>query len=481
MYIATMFPGLVGIGDSPKFQFVGRVLGTPHAPGYPFYVSLSWLFSYVPVGTIAYRINLMSGVFGAVSVGLLAILLQRLGAGRLASFAIALAFGFGRVFWSQSIVAEVYTLNTALFLGMLIGLEQWERKRRDRDLLLATVCYALGLAHHPTMWLTGPAVVLFVLLVDRGVLTRPALLLRIAAIVAAGLSFYALIWMRTTQDAIFLEARARDIADIFSLLRGKQFEDQLYKFTWSEIWRERVPLISSWVGAELGVAAVLCAVVGAAILARARWRLAAALGVTLVTIASFTLQHDAYDIEVFLILPMLILWVAAGVGLGRLLTVGARRFRIDPRWSSAAAVALALAIPMERALTNFEVNNQRDHRFEMDFFDELFRRLPNKTAIVDEEYVINSMVAYKILAERAGNGPNMLMIAPEEEAVRLYFEGGFTVIAFRRGSARLQELGIPTEVMDLQLPFPRHGRHVLDATYDGILTLPRRVRSIDPA
>ncbi|MEO6222321.1 MAG: hypothetical protein ABIP90_03660, partial [Vicinamibacterales bacterium] len=38
VYLITIYPGLFGMGDAAKFSFVGKVLGTPHAPGYPMYV-----------------------------------------------------------------------------------------------------------------------------------------------------------------------------------------------------------------------------------------------------------------------------------------------------------------------------------------------------------------------------------------------------------------------------------------------------------
>ena len=79
VYIATMFPGLAAIGDTPKFQFVGAVLGIPHSPGYPLYVLLSWVFSKIPIATIAFRANLMSAVFGSAAVALAAATLLELG------------------------------------------------------------------------------------------------------------------------------------------------------------------------------------------------------------------------------------------------------------------------------------------------------------------------------------------------------------------------------------------------------------------
>jgi len=60
LYVMTMAPGLIAIEDTPKFQFIGRILGTAHPPGYPFYVVVSHLFGWVPLGNLAWRINLLS-------------------------------------------------------------------------------------------------------------------------------------------------------------------------------------------------------------------------------------------------------------------------------------------------------------------------------------------------------------------------------------------------------------------------------------
>ena len=114
VYVRTMYPGLVAFGDSPKFQFVGHIWGTPHNPGYPLYVVVSHLFGLIPIGTLAFRANLMSAVFGALAAGLLVPLVRRLSGSMSAGITAAIGFAFGRVFWSQAVVAEVYTLAAAL-------------------------------------------------------------------------------------------------------------------------------------------------------------------------------------------------------------------------------------------------------------------------------------------------------------------------------------------------------------------------------
>src|SRR6185503_20312631 len=69
VYLKTLFPGLGGGGDSAKFQYVGSVLGTPHPPGYPLYVLVSFCFAQIPFGTLAWRINAMSAFFATVTAG----------------------------------------------------------------------------------------------------------------------------------------------------------------------------------------------------------------------------------------------------------------------------------------------------------------------------------------------------------------------------------------------------------------------------
>jgi hypothetical protein len=60
VYLNTLAPGLVGLGDSPKFQFIGWVGGIPHSTGYPLYILISKAFVHLmPTENVAYAANLM--------------------------------------------------------------------------------------------------------------------------------------------------------------------------------------------------------------------------------------------------------------------------------------------------------------------------------------------------------------------------------------------------------------------------------------
>src|SRR5919108_3423765 len=68
LYGLTCAPGVQG-GDSGEFQFVGFILGIPHPPGYPLYALVGRLWTLLlPVGEVAYRMNLLSAVLAAATL-----------------------------------------------------------------------------------------------------------------------------------------------------------------------------------------------------------------------------------------------------------------------------------------------------------------------------------------------------------------------------------------------------------------------------
>jgi hypothetical protein len=94
LYWRTLLHGVGFWGDSAKFQFVGKVLGTPHAPGYPLYVMLNYLFvTLVPWGSLATRANLLSAVFTLLTILIFFEILLLLKLRPYAAFITALAFG----------------------------------------------------------------------------------------------------------------------------------------------------------------------------------------------------------------------------------------------------------------------------------------------------------------------------------------------------------------------------------------------------
>ncbi|MFN8500735.1 protein O-mannosyl-transferase family [Kouleothrix sp.] len=158
LYAATLLPG-IGSGDTAEFQRVLPTLDVAHPTGYPLYTLLGWLWSQLPLGSVAWRVSLFSAAAAALAVGVLFLVARAIGQARGAAAAAALALGMSRTFWSQATVAEVYALALLLLALLLLALLRW----RDGCWRLwpAGLLLGLGLAHHRTIILVIPGAMLF--------------------------------------------------------------------------------------------------------------------------------------------------------------------------------------------------------------------------------------------------------------------------------------------------------------------------------
>ena len=191
VYLLTLAPTVTG-EDSGELAAAAYLGGVAHPPGYPLWCLLGKFFTLLPIGDIAYRTNLVSAVFGALTVAGVYLVARTWAAGRVAAWTGALALAFSQRFWSQAVITEVYTLNTCLFVGILLCLLQWLRDERWRWFYLAAVLFGLSLANHYMLALLLSPGFLFFLWPKRRLLRQnlPKLVLS-AALVIPGVLIYA--------------------------------------------------------------------------------------------------------------------------------------------------------------------------------------------------------------------------------------------------------------------------------------------------
>jgi len=122
IYLPDLSP-YVGRADTFEFQVVAPQLGIAHPSGYPLYILIGKLFSILPVGSPAWRVNLSSAVFAALAAGMLFLTLCEITTQhRVISTFAALTLAFSPTLWSRAIEAEVYALNTFLVtLGLWLA------------------------------------------------------------------------------------------------------------------------------------------------------------------------------------------------------------------------------------------------------------------------------------------------------------------------------------------------------------------------
>ncbi len=167
-YLRTLCP-TVHWGDSGEFITAAYTLGITHPTGYPTYTMLGHLFTYLPFGSVAFRVNLMSAFFASLAVMLLFFLCLKLTRNRWISLVSSLILAFSYTFWSQAVIAEVHTLSALLVILNLLLLFHWRQgkkengKRANKWLYLFCLSYGLTLTNHMTTVILFPAFLYFIL------------------------------------------------------------------------------------------------------------------------------------------------------------------------------------------------------------------------------------------------------------------------------------------------------------------------------
>ena len=439
VYLATIYPGLTLIGDASKFAFVGKILGTPHMPGYPLYVMVSHVFSYLPFDNLAYQMNVLSSLLGAATVGVAYLVMRRLGTDRAPATACALALGFGHAFWSRALYAKTYTLHTTLVAIGMLFLLKWSQTRRLRDFYAAVAVFALSLGNHLTVIALIPALVLYPLLTDRRSILRARTIAFILSAVLVGLAQYLFILIRTRQGGpVYMEARARTLTELWSVMTASRFSHEVGAYAPATLWSERVPLVADLVFTELGVFGLVLLVTGLIVLASRRPREALLLGLGGLSVTALTANMSSEEDQGFLLAAFVLFWVTISVGVQALL--GAVR-RIDTRLTPVLALGLLVVLPAAQVAANYRVNDHHAETFETAYFRALFAGLPSETAIVHDEYPIDMILNYMFYGEQAAGGRDIRFISGNRDEVNEFQSKGFTVIAFRAGRDALEQSG----------------------------------------
>jgi hypothetical protein len=378
LYLKTLAP-TVGVHDTFEFQVLSYQLGIAHPTGYPLYILLGKLFTLVPLGNVAYRVNLSSALFAAGTVALLYSTITWLTRDRFAGLLGALSFAFTYSFWSQAVEAEVYALNSLfvaaicyLLLRTFVGVSDrlpesdantsnnaLKTARRNRNVLILTAfVYGLSLTHHRTMLLLGPAIVVYVTLNGAWRLFTPrALLASTAAFLAPLVGLHLYIPLRWAQ----INGAAMDWHQFTDLVLGTQFAAALRwdaalsdPERWSIYFRT---LLQQYPGPALLLAMagfVYLGVKGASMRGRVLWKAGSFLLLAFAAYLAFGLSYYVPDVSLFLIPSYMVIGVAIGLGVSALRRVLNRLFeaggpapsRPPTQLSAALTVTLVGVLPL---------------------------------------------------------------------------------------------------------------------------------------
>ncbi len=392
-YLRTLAPTVMWY-DRGEFAVGSYVLGIAHNTGYPLYMLLGKLFTLLPVGDVAYRVNLMSAVFAALAVAV-AFLIVRLLTRKVApALAAGATLAFISTFWSNAIWAEPHSLNVFLTGVIVYLLLLWRRRENSRYLYIASLVFGLSLGNHRLILFMLPAMALFVLFEKKttlGSLVRKPLVY-MAALMLLGFSVNLYLPLRANYDPLGDAGYAATLGGFFDTVFKGQSETQNYDFSPAGVV-SRLPMLWDFPRYEFSLPGVLLALSGLFWLARGdRTLLTLTLlpaALTALVVVTF-MVHDIYDY--FLpIYFMASIWI--GVGAHRTVewatSVTGKRtsaggLALSSKTKSALLYVAVLTVPLGLLLSNFQLLDRSKDYEAYDFALNTMSVAPRDSVVVSD-------------------------------------------------------------------------------------------------
>ncbi len=474
LYLSTAGPTLGGGFDSAEFQHVAYSLGIAHPTGYPLYLLLGKLFTtLVPIGNVAYRMNILSALLGAAAAAFFYLNAQLLTGRYVASLAATTVYVTNVGVWRQSGVASNYPLNLLLIGALVCATLLWSKGRVP--LAIPGLVLGLGLAHHRSILILLPCILLL-LIVTRTNRRSTHEWWTAAAATVFPLLFYLYLpafgngspWYSNTLPVFVSYVTGGDAGSYVrlspDLLVGAA--SALSSFLFDSFSYFGVGL------AALGVISVLPGLNRHKSILRSQPPILFLVSATILMVAfaiGFDSEQDRYFSLPFLFLT---LWLAIGAAEteilfeSRLATVPARR---AARGAFAIALALLVVVPFR---DHYQQANWSTYDREYKQADEIFTLpLPRGAVIVGDWRQLNGM---RYMQRVEGRRPDLVLVGsqfetePQMVAAENAFAQGRTIflapgVAVPGGTYRYAQLGPLLEVRDTpQMLPPASSKQALD-------------------
>ena len=412
-YLKTLCPTVYVEGTG---ELIGAThfLGTAHPTGYPLFCLFGRLFSaFLPLGEVAYRINLASACTGALAIAALSAFLRWRTSNSWAALATALAFGLSSTFWSQVVIAEVYGLSTLAIIAVLgIGIKTAEN-RDERSLILLFYLMGLGLTTHLSQVLVWPG--LFLLLAWRWPELRrfPVILGKAFAALAGGYSLVIYLPVRSGLGEGFHWGPVDSFEQLWQHLSGAIYRSSFLALPWEgallnagrwagQMVREFTPFLMIFPPWGIWVAwrrdRMSAVVAGSAVLMN--------------LVAAWNYHRDPNGLGVFFLLSILGLALFMGFALEDL---GRRLARL---FGNASGLVVAVGVVAVVLVGNYEKSDRSRNWVPYNYGVEILRGLPANAVLVtegdDASYIIDYLKRVEgmrpdvDLYNRIGRGTDLL-------------------------------------------------------------------------
>ena len=322
--------------------------GVAHPTGYPTYLLIASLFQRIPLGTLAFRTNLLSAVAAVLASVLVYATITWLPnspvrGNRPAGLIAGFLFGLAPLVWSQAVITEVYTLH-AFFVALVVFLAIWIPTLKQPAVWDGVLGVLLGLAvgNHLTSIFLIPAALL------RGKDGNPwrldgGVLLRGLAGLVSGLLAYAALPLRALANPPVNWGNPVTLSQFSWLVTGDLYQRRLFDIPTPDIL-QRLQDAGLLLVDQFSMVGVVLALVGLIFFFRPNRLYFITLWNALV-FGAFAVFYASADSYLYLISVILSAAIWIGLGSGGLVNASLPYFKgLKPAVIILLAIFLGLAV-----------------------------------------------------------------------------------------------------------------------------------------
>ena len=394
VYVLTAAPG-VTFTDSGELAGVCVTLGIAHPTGYPLFVLLGHLWTFLPLPySFIYSLNLFVGMLTALSsVVFFRVLLlifnyfetkekrKKINPNSLMliGFASAMTYSYATTIWAQGVALEVYSLQLLVFNLIIHEIFKASSKKENSEMhyFVGVLFIGLGFSNHMTTLLVLPAVI-FLFFKNPG--EKPelapnkfALLLMLIIPLFVGLSLYLYLPLRAAINPEFNWGWVSRSWDKFIYhVQGKQY--QIWMFSDSSYILINLKKFINLVPYQLGWIGIVPFLYGLYRSFKLSGSMFIFLLLLIVSCLVYSLNYSIHDIDSYFSLAFIAILIFMAIGIYGLAQINYKY------------VALFFAIPVISLVMNYSANNRSDEYLVPEYTKNLVDNLDSNAVIISSQW-----------------------------------------------------------------------------------------------
>jgi tetratricopeptide (TPR) repeat protein len=412
MYMVTLAPTILW-NDSGELISAAATLGIAHPTGYPLFVLVGKFFSLLPIGTVAYRLNIMSAFFSALSVLMVFFIVSRLTRKIFVAVVSSLALAFSYTFWDQATFAEVYPLHVFLFSAIILLLLEWDEKQKNTQIYSVAFLSGLSLCNHLLSLLLLPPIIYFVLIKEhqkwldiklRKSIINFKVVLILALLFLLGLSLYVYLPLRSLQHPPVDWGKPDNLVNFVRHITGREFGYKMLDF--SLIPNQVAVQAENLFIKQFQIVLGLVGLFGFIVLLKKNFRIGVFFIIFMCFHLFFALSYKIEDILYYYLPFYLIFSVFIGIGLSdmcdRIIKNKTRK-----RWVP-LFFAVCFGLVLLLILINFSITTKKGQYFPYDYARNIVRDLDENSVIFTRGDVDLFPIMYYTLIENTSKKITMI-------------------------------------------------------------------------